>query len=95
MQASRLTGEETRVSLRRFNWSAGFRSVFDTVGGGTTFVFVAFAHSLGLAGEQMGWMVFLVSCACVLQMLALPVIAHMQVADDWLASTIPAAMSLA
>lgn len=73
---SRLTGVATRASLRRFNWSAGFRSVFDTVGGGTTFIFVAFAQSLGLASERTGWMTFLVSCACVLQMLALPVIAR-------------------
>lgn len=73
---SGLTRDETRESLRRFNVSAGLRGVFDTVGGGTTFIFVAFAGTLGLAGEQMGWLTALVSWACLLQMAGLPLIAR-------------------
>ena len=65
---------DRRDSLRRFNWNAGMRSIFDTVCGGTTFIFVAFARSLGLAREQMGWMTFLISGACVVQMVGLPLI---------------------
>lgn len=77
-QASGLTRDETRDSLRRFNISAGLRSVFDTVGGGTTFVFVAFACSLGLAKEQIGWLTFLVSSACLVQMAGIPLIRRAQ-----------------
>ena len=73
-QASGLTRAETRDSLRRFNISAGFRGVFDTVGGGSTFIFVGFACSLGLAKEQLGWLTFLVSSACLVQMAGIPLI---------------------
>jgi hypothetical protein len=49
-----LTRDETRASLRRFNWNAGLRGAFETVCGGSTFIFVAFASSLGLSKERMG-----------------------------------------
>lgn len=61
----------TRASLESFNRSVAFRSVYDTVCGGTTFVFVAFALSLGLAKERMGFVTTLVSLACALQMVGL------------------------
>lgn len=77
-QASGLTGDETRASLLRFNWSAGLRGIFDTIGMGTNFIFVGFARSLGVAKEQMGWLSFIVSGACLLQMAVIPLIGRIQ-----------------
>ena len=67
-----LTRDETRESLRRFNLSASLRTVFETVCGGTTFVFVGFARSLGVRSERMGWMTSIISFACILQMIGIP-----------------------
>ena len=68
---SGLTKHETRRSLASFTWNFGFRGVFVTVCGGTTFVFVAFALSLGVARERMGFIASLVSFACIVQMVSL------------------------
>ncbi|OGV68364.1 MAG: hypothetical protein A3K19_28075 [Lentisphaerae bacterium RIFOXYB12_FULL_65_16] len=68
---ARLTKTETRHALSAFNLAVGLRSVFDTVCGGTTFVFVGFALSLGLANERMGFITSILSFACLLQMLTL------------------------
>ena len=68
---NRLAPAQTRASLESFNWNAALRSVYDTVCGGTTIVFVGFALSLGLAKERMGLVTTVISCACVLQLLGL------------------------
>jgi len=59
-----------RRSLEAFNWSAILRSVFDTLCGGTTFVFVGFALSLGIAREKIGLITLITSLACLLQIVA-------------------------
>lgn len=71
LRRKRLTPEERRTSLESFNWSSGFRSVYDTVCGGSTFVFVAFALSVGMQKEHIGLITTVVSFACVLQILSL------------------------
>ena len=68
---SRLTKHETRRSLESFNWSLSFRSVFVTVCAGTSFVFTAFALSLGLPKERMGFITSLMSFACIIQTVSL------------------------
>jgi MFS family permease len=68
---SGLSKTQTIRSLESFNWSLGFRAVFDTICGGATFVFVAFALSLGVPKERMGYLTSVVSFACVIQMLSL------------------------
>lgn len=68
-----LTKGETRRSLNRFTWNTGFRAVFDIIGAGTSFVFVAFARTLGVEGEAMGWITTLISVACILQMAGVPI----------------------
>jgi len=71
--SARLTKKQTRTSLEWFTWNTGFRAVFDIICGGATFVFVAFAGTLGIEGEQMGWVTTLISVACILQMAAIPI----------------------
>ena len=70
---ARLTRQERRTTLHSFNWSAGLRTFYDTVCGGSTFVFVAFALSLGLEKERIGLITTVVSFACIVQMLGLAV----------------------
>lgn len=65
---------EVRHTLTAFNWSGGFRGVFDTVCGTGSFVFVGFALSIGIEREQMGFIAALASFACVLQILGLPLV---------------------
>jgi hypothetical protein len=65
---------ETRQSLNLFSLNAGYEGVFVTICGGNTLVFVAFALSIGIPKERMGLVTALVSAACVVQMLALPLI---------------------
>ncbi len=60
------------MALARFNWFAAFRSVAATVCAGSSMYFVAFALSLGVAETQMGWVAFVISLACVMQLVALP-----------------------
>jgi len=71
---SGLTAPQVRSSLALFSWNAGFRSIFETICGGTTFVFVAFACAFGFEKEQMGWVTLATSIACVLQIASLPFI---------------------
>lgn len=73
-----LTKEQTRRSLVTFNWNLVFRAVFETVCGGPTFIFVAFALSLGIAEEKIGVVASAVSWACIVQMLGLPVVSRMR-----------------
>jgi predicted MFS family arabinose efflux permease len=68
---SGLTKAETRRTLETFNWSVCLRSVFDAVCGGSTLAFVAFALSLGIPRERIGWITTAVSFACLLQLLGL------------------------
>lgn len=64
----------TRHSLLWFNRSLMLRGVFDTICGGTTFMLVSFALSLGIAGESMARITMALSLGCLFQMLALPLI---------------------
>lgn len=64
---SGLTKAETRVTLRSFVWYSSFRGVFDTVCSRTTFIFVAFALSLGMPRERMGLFATLFSVASIFQ----------------------------
>jgi MFS family permease len=63
-----LSKEQTRATLASLSWNMALRSVFDTLAGGTTFVFVAFALSVGVPKEKMGLVISLVGFACVLQL---------------------------
>jgi MFS family permease len=64
----------TRHSLAWFNRSLMLRAVFDTVCGGTTFILVAFALSVGIAGESMPRITAALSLGCLFQMLSLPLV---------------------
>jgi MFS family permease len=70
-QTTGLTKHPTRRTLSSLNWSLGLRSVFGTVSGSSSFVFVGFALQMGIAKEQMGWIASMVSAACVMQMAGL------------------------
>jgi MFS family permease len=65
---------ESRTSLEAFNWNAGLRSFYDTTCGGSLFIFVAFALSLGLAKERVGLITSVVSFACLLQVVTVAAI---------------------
>jgi len=73
---SDLSKAETRTALRAFNWNLACRGVFTTLCGGTTMFFTAFILSLGVAQEQMGNVAFVMSLACLLQLLAAPLLAR-------------------
>ena len=68
----RLTKRETRDSLAWFNWNISLRGVFETICGGTTLVFVAFALAIGVPPEAMGYFIAVISCACIVQLLGMP-----------------------
>lgn len=68
----RLNKRETRDSLAWFNWNISLRGVFETICGGTTLVFVAFALAIGVPSEAMGYFVAVISCACIVQLLGMP-----------------------
>lgn len=68
----RLTKRETRDSLAWFNWNISLRGVFETICGGTTMVFVAFALVLGVPPDAMGYFIAVISCACIVQLLGMP-----------------------
>lgn len=65
---SGLSKAQTRATLALLSWNMALRSVFDTLSGATTFIFVAFALSIGVPKEKMGLINSLVGFACVLQM---------------------------
>ncbi|MBN4074180.1 MFS transporter [bacterium AH-315-E10] len=77
-QVNRPSKAETRQSLRLFSLNAGFEGVFLTICGSNTLVFIAFALSIGIKREHMGFITALVSMACVLQMLAIPLIGRVK-----------------
>lgn len=74
--ARALTKAQTRDSLGWFNWNVSLRGVFETIGGGTTLVFVAYALALGVPPEAMGYFAAAISFACILQVLGLPLLNH-------------------
>jgi len=65
----RLPVHQIRQSLASFNWSAAYRTIYDTVCGGATLIMVSFALALGIEKEQVAWITTAVSFACLLQML--------------------------
>ncbi len=76
--AVRLTKAQTRHALFTFNLAVSLRSVCDTICGGTNFIFVGFALSLGVANERMGYVTSMLSLACLVQMLTLVLLPHIQ-----------------
>lgn len=74
--ARALTKAQTRDALAWFNWNVSLRGVFETIGGGTTLVFVAYTLSLGVPPEAMGYFAAAISFACILQVLGLPLLNH-------------------
>jgi MFS family permease len=76
--ARALTKAQTRESLGWFNWNVSLRGVFETIGGGTTLVFVAFTLSLGVPPEAMGYFAAAISFACILQVLGMPLLNHVR-----------------
>lgn len=62
----------TRESLAWFNWNVSLRGVFETIFGGTTMVFVAYALAIGVPKNLMGYYGAAVSFACIVQLLCLP-----------------------
>ncbi|MFI5356585.1 MAG: MFS transporter [Opitutales bacterium] len=67
-----LTAAETHTSLVWFNWNITLRGVFETICGGTTMVFVAFAIAVGVPENAMGYFSAAISGACIMQLLFLP-----------------------
>lgn len=67
-----LTKHETRSSLAWFNWNVSLRGVFETICGGATMVFVAYAIAIGVPRDSMGYFSATISCACIAQLLCLP-----------------------
>jgi MFS family permease len=65
---------QTRDSLAWFNWNVSLRGVFETICGGTTMVFVAFALVIGVPQDTMGYFSAAISCACIVQLLCLPLL---------------------
>ncbi|MCW5550294.1 MAG: hypothetical protein KIT44_15130, partial [Opitutaceae bacterium] len=70
---ARLNKQETRESLGWFNWNVSLRGAFETIGGGTTLVFTAFALAIGVPRDAMGYFTAVISCACIVQLLGMPV----------------------
>ncbi len=70
---TRLNKQETRESLGWFNWNVSLRGAFETIGGGTTLVFTAFALAIGVPRDAMGYFTAVISCACIVQLLGMPV----------------------
>jgi MFS family permease len=67
-----LTPDETRESLSWFNWNISLRGVFETICGGTTLVFTAFALVIGVPQDAMGYFTAIISFSCILQVLGMP-----------------------
>jgi MFS family permease len=76
--ARALTKAQTRDSLGWFNWNVSLRGVFETIGGGTTLVFVAYTLALGVPPAAMGYFAAAISLACILQVLGLPLLNHVR-----------------
>lgn len=70
-QRTGLTKHQTRGTLVSLNWNLALRTIFGTISSSGSFVFVAFALSLGLQKEQMGWIATMVSFASLAQMAGL------------------------
>ena len=68
----------TRTSLAWFNWNISFRGVFETICGGTTLVFTAFALVIDVPPDAMGFFSAVISFACIVQVLGLPVTAYVR-----------------
>ncbi len=77
-QARALTKAETRESLVWFNWNISLRGVFETICGGATMVFVAFALAIGVPKGEMGYFTAIISCACIVQLLSLPFVSRVR-----------------
>lgn len=76
--ARSLSKIETRTSLAWFNWNVSLRGVFETICGGTTMVFVAYALVLGVPKHAMGYFSATIGCACILQLLCLPLVSRVR-----------------
>ncbi len=68
----------TRESLAWFNWNISLRGVFETICGGTTLVFTAFALVIGVPPDAMGFFSAVISFACIVQVLGLPVASYVR-----------------
>ncbi|MCB1104712.1 MAG: MFS transporter [Cephaloticoccus sp.] len=93
-----LTKHETRSSLVWFNWNVSLRGVFETICGGTTMVFVAYALAVGVPRNAMGYFSAVLSVACIAQLLCLPLANRVRRRKRfilWLAITEPALVLLA
>ena len=69
---------ETRTSLAWFNWNLSLRGVFETICGGTTMVFVAFALAIGVPKNMMGYFSAMISFACIVQLMCLPLVSRIR-----------------
>ena len=69
---------ETRSSLAWFNWNMSLRGVFETICGGTTMVFVAYALVVGVPKDSMGYFSATIGCARILQLLCLPLVSRVR-----------------
>jgi MFS family permease len=76
--APALTKRETRDSLGWFNWNISLRGVFETICGGTTLVFTAYALAIGVPAAAMGYFSAILSVACIAQLLCLPLANHVR-----------------
>uniref|UniRef100_UPI00404949AE MFS transporter n=1 Tax=Cephaloticoccus sp. TaxID=1985742 RepID=UPI00404949AE len=76
--ARTLTKHETRTSLAWFNWNISLRGIFETICGGATMVFVAYALVIGVPRDAMGYFSAAISCACIIQLLCLPMVSRIK-----------------
>jgi MFS family permease len=72
-QPSGLTKNQTRSTIASLNWNTGLRTVFGTVSSPASFIFAAFALSIGVEKEQMGWIASMANAACLMQIAGLVV----------------------
>ena len=73
-----LSKKDTRSSLAWFNWNISLRGVFETICGGTTMVFVAYALVIGVPRDAMGYFSATIGFACILQLLCLPLVSRVR-----------------
>ncbi|MCF7689525.1 MAG: MFS transporter [Cephaloticoccus sp.] len=73
-----LSKQQTRSSLAWFNWNISLRGVFETICGGTTMVFVAYALVMGVPRDAMGYFSATIGFACILQLLCLPLVSRVR-----------------
>ena len=69
---------DVQRALALYNWNIAFRSVYDTVGIVTGFIFIDYALSLGISKERTGLFLAVTNLACILQVASLWLFNHIR-----------------